>query len=111
MRTTENEDEIEQVQLDIFVQYFLNKEEWTQHICDQNSTFNTLLNLENHFIVVEEPVLPQYRSTGIIDTMSSRLQQPILKLDLVNFKIYALLMCAGRPEEKAQLLFDLVVGK
>ena len=34
-----------------------------------------------------------------------------VKVDLVNFKIFALLMCAGEPKEKAGLLFDLIIGR
>jgi hypothetical protein len=31
-------------------------------------------------------------------------------LDLVNLKIYALLMCIGKPEQKGEVLFDMCVG-
>ena len=31
-------------------------------------------------------------------------------VDLVNFKVFALLMCPGKPKDKASILFDLVYG-
>lgn len=31
-------------------------------------------------------------------------------IDLVNLKIYALLMCIGKPEDKGEVLFDMCVG-
>tara|TARA_B110000285_G_C15028817_1_gene565592 strand:- start:613 stop:798 length:186 start_codon:yes stop_codon:yes gene_type:complete len=31
-------------------------------------------------------------------------------LDIVNIKIYALLMCIGKPEQKGEVLFDMCVG-
>jgi len=31
-------------------------------------------------------------------------------IDLVNLKIYALLMCIGKPEQKGEVLFDMCVG-
>ena len=33
------------------------------------------------------------------------------EIDLFALKIYALLMCCGKSETKASILFDLVVGK
>jgi len=32
-------------------------------------------------------------------------------INLTNLKIFALLMCPGLPEEKASLLFDIVIGQ
>ena len=31
-------------------------------------------------------------------------------LDIVNIKIYALLMCIGKPEQKGEVLFYMCVG-
>jgi len=32
-------------------------------------------------------------------------------IDLINFKIFALLVCPGTPETKANFLFDMLLGK
>lgn len=29
---------------------------------------------------------------------------------MISFKVYALLMCPGKPKDKASILFDLVYG-
>jgi hypothetical protein len=31
-------------------------------------------------------------------------------LDLINLKIFALLMCIGKPEHKGEVLFDMCAG-
>ena len=32
------------------------------------------------------------------------------KIDLLNLKIFALLVCKGKSEEKADILFDIIMG-
>ena len=31
-------------------------------------------------------------------------------IDLINLKVFALLMCPGEPKDKADILFDLIYG-
>ena len=34
----------------------------------------------------------------------------IWDVDLINLKLYALLMCPGKEEQKADILFDMIFG-
>ena len=45
--------EIEKVPFDAFVHHFRTKDEWAVHINDKNSVFNTILGLDNHFLVID----------------------------------------------------------
>ena len=66
-------------------------------MCIQNpdSNFHKLMKLDNLFLIKER--------TGESD-------QAELFIDLVNLKIFALLMCRGSSNDKANVLFDLVAG-
>ena len=54
VRSDHSDYEIEQVSYDSFVNKFSLKPEWTIHIQDQESALNTVVNLEGHFLIVEE---------------------------------------------------------
>lgn len=62
------------------------KDEWTVAISDKHSTFTKLLQIPGLFVTQEQ------------------------LLDMINLKIFALLMCPGSSKIKAEILYQMIKG-
>jgi hypothetical protein len=81
-----------------FILYFKDLPKWEKQINDKNSSFLKILLLDDVFIIEKPSEGKDYE----------KLDEK--ELDLFSLKIYALLMCCGKSETKASILFDIVTG-
>ena len=81
-----------------FIQHFKNKSHWYSHIHNKRSVFLKLLFLDNLFIINDDPD----------SSMVSNLENA--KIDLINLKIWGLLMSCGKVKDKANIIFDMILG-
>lgn len=100
VQTEHDEYEIEQIGLQAFLEFFMNKSPWREAILNSESSFNKLLRLENLFLVMDNKDEQGYGKSVRINEkvkFGGEIERHGVKIDLVNFKIFALLMCAGEP--------------
>lgn len=96
----------EQVPLKEFIRILTLNPRWEIYVTDKTSIFLKLLMLDDLFVIKEEVEL-DLNQTNQMSTMANAENWSI---DLINLKVFALLMCPGMPKDKAEIMFNLIYG-
>ena len=73
---------------------------------DKSSLFLKLLLLDDIFVIQND----FYNAQNLLENSLHMSRASDWFIDLINFKVFALLMCPGRPKDKANILFDMIYG-
>lgn len=84
----------EKINLNAFIQHMTMGQKDSKY----NSDLRKLLNIEDLFVIKHEENGTPYEN------------KKLWQLDLINFKLFALLMCPGEPKEKADYMFNMLLG-